>query len=93
MKQLTEDEFYNQFTLVKNHLENNAAFDGCMYETYGEELEYIFQLAKKENRVWTIIEGDRSDRVYYATGFHYVNRLGFLITEEIYFEDMEAEIE
>jgi len=54
-----------------------------MYETYGDEVQYVFDLAKKSNRVWTIIEGD-DDTLFYSSGFHYVNRLGFIVTEKEY---------
>ena len=29
MKQLTEEQFDNQFELVPNTLDDNASFDGC----------------------------------------------------------------
>lgn len=79
---MTDDEFESKFTKIKNHLDENASFDGCMFETHSEELEYVFNLSKTApKRVWTIIEGER-DSLYYSNGFHLVNRLGFLITEE-----------
>ena len=90
MIKLTEDQFDEQFTIQENHISGNEAFGG-MYETYGLELDYIFNLAKKENRVWTIIEGDEG--MYYVSGFHLVNRLGFIVTEEEYQEEIEVELE
>ena len=51
-----------------------------MYETYDEELQYVFDLSKKENRVWTIVEGD--DGMCFVAGFHLVNRMGYLVTEK-----------
>jgi len=79
---ISEETFYEEYKPQINHLDDNASFDGCMYETYGEELEYVFELAKKQKRVWTIIEGDEG--MCFSAGFHYVNRLGFLITEKPY---------
>lgn len=78
--EISEDKFYEEYKPQKNHLDDNASFDGCMYETYGEELDYVFELSKKENRVWTIIEGDEA--ICFSAGFHIVNRLGFLVTEK-----------
>lgn len=92
IKRMTEDEFYEKFNPVKNHLNDNASFDGCMFETFGEEIKYVFELSKKEKRVWTIIEGENNS-LYYITGFHYVNRLGFLVTEEPYEEEIEVELD
>lgn len=91
MINLTEDQFYEQFNIRPNHLTNNESFGG-MYETYGEELDYVFNLAKTENRVWTIIEGE-SGNLYFCSGFHLVNRFGFIITEEEYTEETEVALE
>jgi len=85
--QITEDEFESKFTMTKNHLEPNASLDGCMYETYGEEVEYIASLANSK-RVWTFIEAE--DNVYFVTGMHFVNRLGYFVTTEPYTEEYEV---
>jgi hypothetical protein len=79
--EISEDVFYEEYKPVKNHLDDNASFDGCLFETYGEELDYIYELNKKSNKVWTIIEGD-DDNMTYLAGFHIVNRFGFLVTEK-----------
>lgn len=63
-----------------------------MYETFGEELDYVFNLAKTTKRVWTIIEGD-DDTLFYCTGFHYVNRLGFIVCEVECTEEMEIQLD
>lgn len=123
MKKITETEFEDNFTVQENHLTGNESFGG-MYETYGEELEYIRSIAN-ENRVWTIIEGDSPRReceyeargeecpyadggsaeahehyvnchinpMYYVSGLHLVNRIGFIVTKEPYTEDTEIELE
>ena len=92
MEKLTENEFDEKFTPVENHLDDNASFSGCMFETYGEEVDYVFKLSKTTKKVWTIIEGD-DDTLFYVTGFHLVNRLGFLVTEESYEEESEVKLD
>jgi hypothetical protein len=113
IKNLTEKEFDEQFVLEKNHIDNNAGFDGCMFETYGEELDYVFKMSKK-NRVVTIIEGDGEDEceeifinndgvevkdvfpipnLYYISGFHYVNRLGFFVLDRPYEYEFEVKVD
>jgi hypothetical protein len=80
---MTEDEFYEKYNPVKNHLDDNASFDGCMFETYGKEHDHILTLAQdpqKKNTVWTIIEAE--ENLYYVNDYHYVNRLGYLVTKE-----------
>lgn len=91
MKTITEDEFYDTYTILKNPFDDNAAFDGGMLETYGQEQDYAFYLSKQTNRVWTILEGDGD--LYYTTGYHLINRLGYLITLQPYTEDIEVVLE
>jgi hypothetical protein len=51
--------------------------DQQMFETYGEELDFV---CTQDNKyVWTWIQGDMSDLI--VAGYHYVNRLGYYITE------------
>ena len=76
---ISEDEFWEKFKPVKNHfLPNGAPFSDCMFETFGEELEFVRK--QKPEHIWTILEGD-DDTLFYGAGYHLVNRLGYLITE------------
>jgi hypothetical protein len=104
IKNLSEDEFYNSFILMDNKFDSNASFDGKMYETYGEELKFVLEMAK-QNRVITIIEGDgfcennlteneeEICNIYYVTGYHIVNRLGFLILDTPYEHEFEVKLD
>ncbi len=109
IENITEDEFYKKFNLIKNHFDSNAGFDGCMFETYGKELDYVFKRSK-ENRVVSIIEGDEelerkfiSDsgieitepipNMYYASGFHLVNRLGYFLLDKPYEYEFEVRVD
>lgn len=83
---LSEEEFEDKFKLVLNHFYENpedCSFNGCLFETFGSEVMYIMECAKNpdfKGRIWTIVEDDNG--LYYNSGFHYVNRYGYLITEE-----------
>ena len=111
---ITEEEFWENYKPIPNHLDDNASWNGCMYETYDPEKQFCFDLAQKENRVWTIIEvenedldpdedpdeeDDDDDEIYQpscfviVSGFHWINRLGFLVTEVPYEEEIEVKIE
>ena len=48
-----------------------------MYETYGEEVEYIQSLDPRY--VWTNVQGDECDLI--VAGYAYVNRLAYYVTE------------
>lgn len=78
---ISEDEFLAQYRPVPNALDDNASFDfgagGCLYETYGAELEHIRR--QPETHVWTVIDGENG--LVIASGFHLVNRLGYILTE------------
>jgi hypothetical protein len=87
-KQLTEDQFDETYTPKGNIFHDDEGFK--MYETYGEELEYVLETSRKSpNTVWTILEGDEG--TYYVPGVHTVNRIGYLITENPWeSEDIEV---
>lgn len=102
MINLTEDEFDKLYTPIQNHLNSNASFNGCMYETYDEELDFVRSMID-ENRVVTIIEGDDDDfddedyearpNMYYVTGYRLVDRIGFLILDKPYTEEFEVKLD
>ena len=73
------DEFTDQYLPQQNHLEDNASFNGWMYETYGPEVEYVLSVAQYDPKlVATIVEGDDGE-LYLIDGMRFVNRLGYMI--------------
>jgi hypothetical protein len=75
MKQLTEDEFDEQFTVVP----------GADGESVRDDYKGIDPDSKN---LWTIVDADGS--LYAVSGVHRVNRFGYLVTEEAWTEDIEA---
>lgn len=99
---VTEENFDDIFKPQINHFqrekqpksvadEDLTGFNGQLYETYGEELEYVHELSKTTKKVWTIVEGD-DNTMFYCAGFHYVNRIGFLVCE-VEYEDGQEDVE
>lgn len=77
---LDADHLWNHFRPVKNTIKPRADWNGCMFETFGDELEYVLSIDRiNPRRVWTILDCDGAAVV--ASGFHHVNRIGYLITE------------
>lgn len=76
MHTLTEDMFAERFPLVTNHLDDGAGWDGCLFETFGAELEFVRQ--QSPAMVWTLVEND--DELSVLSGIHRVNRLGYLVS-------------
>jgi hypothetical protein len=72
---LTEDVFLARFKPATNHIDPNRCFDGCMFETFGDELAYVH--TRDRHLVWTILDCD--GQLWIESGFHFVNRLGYLI--------------
>jgi len=94
MSKINEEVFYGEYKPQTNHLVRALAsktiddtdlcsFGGTMYETYGEEEEYVRTMAQDEKtkkRVWTVVDAD--GELYIIAGFHFVNRMGYIITEK-----------
>jgi hypothetical protein len=77
---LTETEFWEQFKPLKNTLDDNASFDGCMYETFGKELEKVRSIFETNPlTVWTIVDCD--GELVISAGYGFVDRAGYLVTE------------
>lgn len=80
--ELSEDEFDRQYPLVRNHMNPNASWafgdeNGCLFETYGEELEFV--RSQPANTIWTLVDGDNENPCL-LSGYHLVNRIGYLIS-------------
>lgn len=100
-RKLTEEQFDGYFNLIENHIDLNASFNNKMFETFGLELLFVKEMAQ-QNRVITIIEtdgdeldedGDTIPNMYYVSGMHHVNRIGYLISEEPLTFEFECKID
>lgn len=78
-KEISDDQFEKDFKPLQNTIDKNAAFGGQMWETYGDEFEYVKKVHKETpDKVWTIVSDETTA---YINGLHFVNRLGYIITE------------
>ncbi len=77
MTQLTAEQFYS-IAFIENHLDENASWDGTMFETYGVEVDFV--KSQDPNKIWTLIDVDYGMSV--VAGWHFVNRIGYFISEE-----------
>jgi hypothetical protein len=76
------DVWAEKFKPKDNHLTGQ----GKMYETYGEEYDYIKSLDPKY--VWTYVDGDMSS--FIVAGIAFVNRLGYYVCEVPWEDDNDA---
>lgn len=75
---MTYEQWLDTYNPIQNHIEDDAPFDGAMFETYGEELDFV----RSQNRanIWTLVDGD-GGKIYVSNGYHFVNRIGYFVTE------------
>ena len=93
--ELTENEFDERYPLITNHLNPNASWvfgdgPGCLFETYGEELAFV--RTQDPRTIWTLVDGGDDDNQYLISGYHLVNRIGYLISTIPFPEDADIEV-
>ena len=82
IKTITTEEFFEKHQPIKNHFVQEAAYEDCMFETYGEEVQYIVNIfnSDKKQYIWTLLEVENEES-WIIPGYHYFNRLGYFITK------------
>jgi hypothetical protein len=73
-----------EFDEMFKPIENPFAGEGCYhFETYGEEYDMVLKaLENNPKTVWTIVDGEDGN-MYLTQGWHFVNRVHYVITEEV----------
>jgi len=68
----------------------DKGWNGTMFETYGEDLEFVAKTP--DTFVWTWVDGDEG--TWIVNGFHWVNRIGYFVTEKECTQDfMEVQVD
>ena len=75
--ELTIEQWDEKYQPIKNPLNEDAGWDGELFETYGDELEFVQE--QDEHYVWTWIDTDEGTSL--ITGYHLMDRIGYLITK------------
>jgi hypothetical protein len=83
MTYLTYDEWFDKYQPITNHI---TGYDEKHFETFGEEQDFV--IAQPNENVWTEVDGDEG--TYIISGFHYVNRIQYYVTENPWEEDVEV---
>lgn len=74
---INEDEFEARYPLRQTHLNPNASWNGCLFETFGQEIEFVCK--QDPSTIWTLVDNGEGGECI-MSGFHYVNRLGYLLS-------------
>ena len=77
------EEWEAAYKPIYNHIDKNASFqdesgNGIMFETYGDEVEFV--KSQSPANIWMYGDGDDGGS-YVWNGWGFVNRLGYFITE------------
>ena len=84
---LTWEEFVEQYKPINNHFTKDP--DQQMFETYGEEDDFV--RSKPITNIWTYVDVDMGTGTY--NGYHWVNRIGYFITEVPWDQDTDYEVD
>jgi hypothetical protein len=79
------EEFQAKHHPLKNP-RHETALEGCLFDLQADDLKFISQ--QSAATVWTLVEGDFGLSLI-QPGFHFVNRLGYLVTQVPYDDQME----
>ena len=77
--ELTFEEADEQFRFIPNNYDEYSSFDGLMFETYGDEVEFV--KSQSPDKIWMYGEGDDGG-LYVWSGWGFVNRIGYFISEK-----------
>lgn len=77
---ITYEKFVETYKPIKNHIIQDAPYNGCMFETYGNQLKYIKESGHTDKHVWTLLECD-NEEFWIVPGYSIVNRLGYVLCE------------
>ena len=84
------DRWEKKYQPIQNHFNKNAGLAGIMFETYGDEVDFVKATAKTNpNLVWTWIDCEEGKH-YLVAGWHFVNRIGYVITKEPWSDSMAS---
>lgn len=79
---MTFFEWEQKYQPVKNHIDPNSSFDGVMFETFGDELDFV--LKQPADRVWTWVDDGEFSTI--TNGILLVDRQGYFIASKQYCE-------
>jgi len=78
---LTIDDFDDKYTSDTSLISSEFDEGSGMFETYGKDLKTVLDVANETpNRVWTAMDGDSG--FFLVNGYHLVNRVYYIITNE-----------
>lgn len=92
IKQISFEDWKEKYKPIRNPFNEKQTGEDEDFEINWSSLEEndLLDDDKGENRIWTMIEGER-DSIWLVSGYHRVNRLHHYITEIPYEEEIQIE--
>ena len=91
-QEISWETFEETYQPQNNQFDDNASMGNLMFETYGEELDFVKKVHSQEpNRIWTVIDSGDSG-VDVISGYHFVNRLGYIVAKTPFKTDEIIEV-
>lgn len=76
---LHEDTFYEYFKPYRHSDASHDIWGGIGLETFGKDLEIVKKL--DSSYLWTVVEDGSTNDMWIIPGFHFVNRICYLVTD------------
>ena len=77
---LHEDAFYEYFKPYRHPDACHDIWGGLGLETFGKDLDTVRKL--DVSYLWTVVEGGSNNDQWITPGYHFVNRICYLVTEK-----------
>jgi hypothetical protein len=77
--EISYQDFMKKWKPIKNKFNKNAHYRGTMFETDGEEREFV--LKQDPHKIWTLIDGEGT-HLYIVSGWRAADRLGYFVTRK-----------
>lgn len=82
MVEFNFDSFVEEFEPMPNQFNKDASFCGYMFETYGEESEFIkLESQKNPKNIWTALDDDERG-VVIINGYYVLDSIGYFISKK-----------
>ena len=91
---LSVEEWEHHFFPIDNPIDfENASFDGMMFETYGEDYDFVAEWGQRSpNSIWTYIDKEDGSTCI-INRWAFVNRIGYFITTKPYDDMLDIEVQ
>ena len=90
---MTVEQWDKEFLPIPNLISEDPSWGsddntGILFETYGEELEFV--QARNKANVWTLVDTETGTAI--LEGYHSINRIGYFVCAEPYNTNYNYEI-